>query len=141
MKLLHNGLTIELAADDARVPIIEALLFGRTLPPPIPLPEEKPAPPLVEIPDGMRRFWKRLDAVQRRELLLLAERPYAADEMEEALGLSQRKLMGKHSSINRLAHNHRVAAWIQARGRHRGNRRYALDPNVAKVVKALAASP
>src|SRR5690242_13527609 len=39
MRLLHRGMTIDLTDDDPRTAIIEAVLFGKSLPPPLPAPE------------------------------------------------------------------------------------------------------
>jgi len=144
MKLTVRGMSIELAPDDARVPIIEALLFGRSLPPPLPapkLPDPPPLEPLVEVPAGMRRFWEALKQGDRRELAVLSVRAYPAVELEQVLGVSQRVLMGQHSRIGRLASRFRVPARVRPSGRNRKGRKYRLDTQSAAWVRALASEP
>ena len=145
MTLIHRGLTIDLPADDARIPVIEALLFGQTLPPPLPVPELADAtppkvepPPPVPVPAKLRAFWEDLEEIDRRELALLAVRPHRPVEVEAALGLSTRKLMGQHSRINRMANRHGVRAWIGSKGRGREARRYLLEEKLMPLVRALA---
>ncbi|MBI5495877.1 MAG: hypothetical protein HY904_12705 [Deltaproteobacteria bacterium] len=144
MKLMHRGLTIDLPDEDARVAIIEALLFGRSLPPPmkVSVPEDRPrgqdGPP-VEITEAMRRFWERLRAVDRKELAMLTHRMHRPDELERALGVNQRRLAGIHSTIARHARAHRVTVPIRTRGRTRRDRRYGLRDEVLPWITALAA--
>ncbi|MEW5855244.1 MAG: hypothetical protein AB2A00_41085 [Myxococcota bacterium] len=143
MKLLHRGLTIELPDDDPRIPIMEALLFGRSLPPPLPapaIPTPTPAaPPAPPVPQAMREFWSALTPVERKELTLLATRAYRPQEMESALGISQRKLMGRHSRLARLAKRFKVPARVRVRGRGRKGRSYWIDQASAVLVRVLAA--
>jgi len=128
-------MTIELAPDDARIPVIESLLFGKTLPPHLPLPVEKAR--RVEVPEPVQRFWRRLGELERRELQLLAERVYGAEELERALGIGQRELMGCHSSINRLSNNFGARIRVGVRGRNRKSRKYWMDEEGAELVRAL----
>ena len=146
MKLLHRGMTLELEDQDPRVAIIEALLFGRSLPPPLPLPPEltqEPSPPQppVEVPGNMRRFWLALHPPERKELLLLSERPYRAAELEEALGTGQRVLMGRHSRMAKLARQLGLGEAVRPTGRSRDGRRYRVGKEMAGWLRALAAEP
>lgn len=154
MRLQHRGLTIELPEDDPRIAVIEALLFGRTLPPPFapppepvvapppqPPPPPPPPPPPVVVPAAYRAFWRALGPVERRELALLAEREHSPAEMEKALGLRQSKLMGRHSVINRLAFKHDTPGWIFSRGRGRDARRFYVRKDVVPFIRALVAAP
>jgi hypothetical protein len=152
MKLQHRGLTIELPDDDARIPVIEALLFGRSLPPPLPPPPEPvapappppppepPKPPPVVVPPAFRAFWRDLGPLEHRELALLAEREYSPAEMEKTLGIRQAKLAGRHSIINRLAFKHETVGWIFSRGRGREARRFYVRKDVVPYIRALAAT-
>ena len=148
MKLEHRGLTILLGEDDPRVPIVEALLFGRSLPPPFPPPPdpEPPEPPPPPPPDppprvpvegSFLRFWAGLEEIERREFALLVESPHRPIEMEKALGLSTRKLMGQHSRIARLARKLGAHGWIRSRGRGREGKRYWIDGKTTQFVKAV----
>lgn len=147
MKLFHRGMTIELTPDDARIPLIEQLLFGPSPPaaPPIPA-EQPPAPvppeaPRVEVPEGMRRFWEALKLVERRELVMLAEGKQRAVELEQALGLSQRALMGQHSRLAKLARKFKAGVTIYRSGRLRQTRKYRMGQQAGAWVKVLAAEP
>lgn len=145
MNLQHRGLSIELAEDDARIPVIEALLFGRTLPPPLPPPPEPvvPAPPPPPPPDPLseplRRFWKELAKIDRRELLLLCAGPLRPPALEKALGVPQSRVMGGHSRIGRLASKHGVPVRVRTRGRVRSDKRYYLADEVIALVELLDA--
>lgn len=57
------------------------------------------------VPEAALRFWRALSPLQRRELLLLADRPHTPMEMEAALGVTQRVLMGRHGSLLRCMPN------------------------------------
>lgn len=138
MKLQHWGVTIELPAGDPRIPIIEAVLFGKTLPPFLDAPEASSKRPKPELPEAYRAFWAELQPIEQKELLLLIERPYRPEEIEKALGLTQRKLMGQHSTINRFASKHRVPLDVRSSGRVRKSRRYYVIPEAAGVLRALA---
>jgi hypothetical protein len=148
MKLLHRGMTLELEDQDPRVAVIEALLFGQSLPPPFPLPPDLVAThaaplaePPVAVPDAMRRFWEALKPSERKELVLLSGRPYRAADLEEALGAGQRVLMGRHSRMAKLAKRLRLGQAVRARGRTRKGRSYCVSPEMAAWLGALAAEP
>lgn len=140
MKLEHKGMSIELADDDVRVAVIEALLFGRTLPAPLPVDLPPPAPekPKVRVPPAAQRLWEVLKPVERHELALLANGPLSPEAVEKALGITQRMLMGCHSRINRLANEYGVAMHVEKKGHGRDGRRYYLAPAAVPWVKALA---
>jgi hypothetical protein len=144
MKLIHRGFTLDLPDEDPRVAVIEALLFGKTLPAPLPVPaveQPAPPPPAVNIPPALSRFWSRLDEVQRQELVLLCGHRYKPDDLEAALDISQRQLSGNHSSINRLAHNFGVAVQVRASGRSRHSRKYWMDEDSIRLVRLLVRAP
>lgn len=139
MKLEHKGMRIELADDDVRVAVIEALLFGRTLPAPLPVDlPQPPETPKVKVPPAVQRMWEVLKPVERHELALLADGPRRPEEVEKALGITQRMLMGCHSRINRLANEYAVSLHVLTRGRGREAKRYYLARSVVPYVKALA---
>lgn len=147
MTLLHRGLTIELPDDDARIPVIEALLFGKSLPPPIaepppPValapPPAPPAPP-VEVPEKFRRAWAKLTALDRRELRALANGPLRPTELEQLLGLTQPKLMGQHSRISRVAFATGANLYVLSNGRGREARRFSVRSDVVAIIRALVA--
>lgn len=145
MRIQFRSLTIDLADDDARVGVIQAVLFGQPLPPPLPLPVEPPPPappkppPLESVPRALRNFWDALEPPHRRELALLAERAYPAAELESVLGVDARALGGRHSLINRRVAEHDVTAWVRNRGRGRAGRRYYVGADVAGHLRVLAA--
>jgi hypothetical protein len=146
MRIHHRGLTIELEQADARVAVIETLLFGGPLPPPFPKPPltdvaspEAAAPPtLVEVPANVARWWTRLRTAEQKELVLLSERAWRPAEMEAALGYDQPQLMGQHSTISRLAFKHRLGRPILRTGRGRDARRFVLLPELVPYVVALS---
>ena len=144
---MHRGLTIELQLDDPRIPILESVLYGRPLPPPLPMPN-LPLPPakapdaavtLVPVSPNMRAFWGALTALDRKELTLLADRPLRPAELEAALGISQRGVLGAHSRMARYSRRHRVPVAVRSRGRGRARRHYWLDEFTAATVRTLAA--
>lgn len=135
MKILMHSLTIELEESDPRVGIIQTLLFGKPLPKPMPIPDLFSGPGFLS--ERHLRFWKSLDATSKKELELLSEQPYAPSAMEAAIPLSQRRLMGQHQSINRLARSHGVPVRLLIKGRGRAGRKYFLDDPAAALVKAL----
>lgn len=140
MKLEHKGMRIELDDDDVRVAVIEALLFGRTLPAPLPvdLPEPAPERPKVRVPPAVLRCWEVLKPVERAELALLAEGPRRPEEVEKALGVTQRMLMGCHSRINRYASQYGVRLYVESKGRGRDGKRYYVASAAVPWIKALA---
>ena len=142
MQLTHRGLTIELPDDDARVPIIEALLFGRSLPPalaPPPSPSTAPSPSFKDLlPPGYWDFWSALGPLERRELALLAQREQRPAELERALGLEKDLLRGRHFVIHRLAAQHHVPVRILSRGRGRNARLFQLPVEVIPFLRLLA---
>lgn len=146
MKLLHRGLSIELAEDDARIPVMEVLLFGRTLPPPLPLPvmpdslppvAPAPSAPALVVPERVVEWWLKLHPVERKELIMLAKAPMSPAAVEAALHVSQREVMGMHSRINRYAVRLRVDVAVRAKGRARKGRRYFLPPRAVPWILAL----
>lgn len=145
MRINHRGLSIELEQADARVAVIETLLFGGPLPPPFPKPQladvappDAPAPEPVDVPANVARWWGALGAAEKKELTLLAERPWRPAEMERAFGWGQPELMGQHSTIGRLAQKHRIGRPILLRGRGRDGRRFLLAPELVPYVVALS---
>jgi hypothetical protein len=96
------------------------------------------APPVAQIPDNVREFWNALVAVEKKELSLLAEKPHRNREIEAALGLSQRQLMGRHSRVNRLASKTRTQLHIRVRGRGRAGRKYWVSEEAAALIRELA---
>ena len=141
-------MTIELAAGDPRIPVIEALLFGPAVappvsalpppPPPIP-PPAPPLPPRLVVPAAYRAFWKALGPRERLDLALLAEREYQPEELERALGLRRMQLKGRHGIIGRRAGESHLPFPIVARGRYRTTRRFSLRDEFKPFVRELAA--
>src|SRR5689334_7996938 len=125
MQLKHRGLTIELPDDDPRIPIFEALLFGRALPPPLPAPaiETPPsapaAPSRVKVPANWLRFWRALGEPMRKELVVLTKGPATAHAIEVALGIEKGDLNGTNTQITRVAHAHGLGRILGRRGRGR----------------------
>lgn len=153
MTLTHRGLKIELVDDDARIPVIEALLFGRTLPPPLPVPAsdappvppadpvtapEPTPPPKVLVPAAVRLAWERLPASDRKELVELTNGPRSPMELEKLLGFRQPQLMGQHSRISRVAFALDVPLYILSSGRGREARKFSLHKDMVPFVRALA---
>ena len=148
MKIMHRGLTIELQLDDPRIPILESVLYGRPLPPPLPMPSlpatetsvaSAAAAAAVPLSPNMRAFWRALTALDRKELTLLSARALRPAELEAALGISQRRVLGAHSRMARFARRHRVPVAVRSRGRGRARRHYWLDEFTAAAVRTLAA--
>ena len=145
MKIMHRGLTIELQLDDPRIPILESVLYGRPLPPPLPMPSlpdtETSVATAAAVPlsPNMRAFWRALTALDRKELTLLSARALRPVELEAALGISQRRVLGAHSRMARFARRHRVPVAVRSRGRGRARRHYWLDEFTAAAVRTLAA--
>lgn len=131
MQVIHRGLSIELVDDDPRVAIIEAVLFARTLPPPVPSPEEE------RVTQGWAKFWKALKPQQKRELELLAERRWRAEELEAQLGIGPLALRGQHQSIHSLAKKSGISMRIRVLGRVRADRAYALHDEDRRIVVRL----
>jgi len=120
------------------VSVIEALLFGRTLPPPLALPQpvETPRPP---VPADLEAFWRDLPRRGRRELALLVEREHLPADLERALGIPNRLLRGLHSQLARLAHRRGLPMPVRARGRGRAGRRFFVAPELLEHVRTLVA--
>jgi len=134
MKILHRGVTLELEDTDMRVRLMEVILFGDPLPPPLPAPlVNRPQ----DLPHGVRSYWKLLGDREKQELVLLAERPYRAAELEAALGVTWRYLLGTHSRMARLANKHKVPLSVRATGRTRKGRRYMLHAGGAELIQQL----
>jgi len=140
MRLLHRGLDIALPDDDARVSVIEALLFGRTLPPPLPLPQPAEArPPPAPVPPEVEAFWQDLPERARHELTLLAQREHLPADLERALGIPNRLLRGQHSQLARRAHRRGLPMPVRRRGRGRAERRFFVAPELLEHVRTLVA--
>lgn len=135
MQVIHRGLSIELVDDDPRVAIIEAVLFARTLPPPLPSPADEATQ------QGWQRFWKRLKPTPRKELELLAERRWRAEELEKQLGLDPFSLRGQHQSLHSLAKKFGIPLRIRVFGRVRADRAYALRDEDQRVIARLKTAP
>lgn len=133
MQVTHRGLTIDLEDDDPRVAIFEAVLFGRTLPPPLPAPGVQQA----EMPEKWRQFWHAIDDTGRLELKLLSERRWRAEELEKALGLKYTALRGQHLKLHRAAQRFRLPLRVRAVGRVRKDRSYALSSESIDFVRRL----
>lgn len=148
MHINHRGMSIELEDGDARVRLIETILFGDPLPPPLPRPVEPtpappvepPPPPPPKVPEEVQVFWKRLTPLEQRELVLLSTRTFTPEELEEALGVSQAVLQGTHSRLTRLANNLGAALFIRTTGRSRDDRRYRLHDHGAQLIQMLIAA-
>ena len=140
MRMVHRGLTIELELDDPRVAIIETVLFGRPLPPPVglppplPMPELAPPPPpepeVPPVPAPWQRFWDELTPVARQWLSKLAAQPIAAGEVKKHLSGRDRPLVGLHKHIAATARRVGVPFPIEAHGRGKA-RRYFLSKEEA----------
>lgn len=133
MQVTHRGMTIELEDDDPRVAIFEAVLFGRTLPPPLPAPQSQRA----ELSESWTGFWHALSEVERRELALLSERRWRPEELEKALGLKHTMLRGQHLKLHRAAKKFRLPLRVKAIGRVRKDRSYALSAESVAFVRRL----
>lgn len=141
MLIHHRGLEIALADDDPRVAIIETVLFSKPLPPPLPTPETPKAavPSLETVPVSIRRAWRELSALQRRELAILAERPHRAEELERILGRRFGSLGGFHRQIHTIAERHRAKLAVSVKGRGREGRSFFLRPETCAHVRTLVA--
>jgi len=143
---MHRGLTTHIRPGDPRIAVIETLLYGRPLPPPMPVPELRDttppaAPPPVEVPPTVRAAWDQLEIIDRRLLLALARGPKSPAELEAILGVTQRQRIGLHSRIHRVAWARSVAFFILASGRGRSARRLRIAAEMVPWVLALAAEP
>lgn len=147
MEIRHRGLTIQLADDDMRVRVVEALLFGGVLPPPLTPPPEPtppalspPAAPPPDAPQALRAYWARLRVVEQQELMLLRERVWRPEELEQRLGVNKNALAGSHSRMMRLANNTGVPLYVLTRGKRRRSRRYMLPSGAAEQLALLVAA-
>lgn len=132
MRVIHRGLTIEMDDDDPRVPIFEAVLFGRALPPPQSPPEVK-----TTLPVPWQMFWDSLPVRHRRELELLTQRAWPAAEMEKALGIDHAYLRAQHARIHRAARHFGLGLKVLAFGRVRAKRRYELSVEATHFIRRL----
>lgn len=145
LTLTYRGATIRLEANDPRLPFIELLLFGQTLPLPFPLPEVE-APPVevkpeaaqVSVPDAWVKLWQTLPAVHRRLLLAFDGKPLTAPEIEKKFGLKPGGLRGLNILISLRARDVFVPMPIEGIGRGRNSRRYFIDPKTTSWVNELA---
>jgi hypothetical protein len=159
MRMTFRDLAIELSDDDPRTLQVLALLFGpvagnppaavEPAPPPPAAPPEPPAkppevvappppPPRVVVPPNVKKLWGELDTIARRNLELLATAVRSPIELETALGIDHRGLMGRHSYIGRFASRFGLGKIILTRGRWRENRRMWLRADLVPYVVALA---
>ncbi len=147
MEIMHHGMTIHLPDGDPRVRVVEALLFGGLLPPPFPMPEPPPpptpapvAPPPPVVPKALATLWGRLRPHERKELLLLRERVWRPDELEEELKLNKDALSGSHARMRRLANTARQGLYVLTKGKSRYSRRYMLPPSAGPLLDLLTAA-
>lgn len=143
MRLHHRGLAIELPDDDPRIPVFEALLFGRALPPPLPAPPEPvpvaPPGPRTPVPPRWLAFWRALPELLRRELAVLAEGPALAEALERAMGLGKGDLNATNALLTRMAGDHGLGEILTRRGRGRAQRRFHVTPAFVPILRQLAA--
>lgn len=135
LRVQLRGMTIELEADDPRAKQIEALLLGPLLPVE---PEPPPPPPLAF---EARAFWDSLEVIDRRLLLLLAEKPRTPPELESALGFDEYTLPSVHRRINLRARSAGFRFRIQTKGRDRSLRVFRIDDALADTLRRLAVTP
>lgn len=135
LRVQVRGMTIELEADDPRARQIEALLLGPLLPAE---PEPPPPPPLSP---AARAFWDSLEVIDRRLLLLLAEKRRTPPELEDALGLEPHTLHSIHRRINIRARTAGYPFRIHTKGRDRTLRVFRIDDAHGDTLRRLAVTP
>lgn len=156
MKLIHRGITIELATDDRRIAVIEKLVFGD--PPPArsdvtteaqvvdefgrPV-DARSRDPLAGVPPNWQRLWRTLDPVGRLWLARLSEGPVLARHVKRALtpgrGKKAISLSGLHLRMRNACNACNVTWPVVARIRQK-ERQYALTPEGEAMVKRLVAA-
>ena len=146
LRVRVRGMTIELEADDPRARQIEAILLGPPTPEPEPEPEPAPAPepatpPELPLSPNALAYWDSLEVIDRRLLLLLAEKPRTPMELEQALGLAPHTLHVSHRRINIRARRVAFPLRIHTRGRSRRLRVFRIDKIFAETLRRLAVTP
>lgn len=143
MRIDHRGVTFQLEDTDPRVRLMECILFGEPLPPPLPAPAGAlPGSPAraAEATPATRALWAELTELEQRELVLLTARSYRPDELEKALGASAGDLQTAHSRLRRLSNARGVLLAVRTSGSTRRTRRYALETASVDVMRALIAA-
>lgn len=144
LRVQVRGMTIELEAEDPRARQIEAILLGPPTPEPEPEPQPEPepaSPPELPLSPNALAYWDSLEVIDRRLLLLLAEKPRTPPELEKALGLAPHTLHVSHRRINIRARRVAFPLRIHARGRTRGLRVFRIDKVFAETLRRLAVTP
>lgn len=136
MRVIHRGLTIDMEDDDPRVPIFEAVLFGRALPPPHPAPG-----PETVVPQPWQACWASLPHRQRQELVLLTQGAWPAAALEKALKIDHALLRAQHARIHRAGRHYGIDLKVLSFGRVRTKRRYELSLEATHFIKRLAGAP
>lgn len=130
-----RGMTIELEGDDPRAQQIAALLLGPLAPP-----EPEPVPPPALSPEALA-FWDSLEVLDRRLLLLLAEKPCTPMELEQATGDQPESLHIRHRRITLRARKAKFGLRVRAKGRVRRERLFRIDDAFVDIVRRLAVTP
>lgn len=143
--LHYRGLTVRLEEDDARIQIIDYLLF-RDLPPPLERPVEpepvaapEPAPvePAVEVPDVWHRFWELLPDRGRHLLGELCHRQLTTPELEALLGMAPGTTRGLTIAIAQNAKKLGLDNPIRGNGFGRLKRRHYVGHEAAELIREL----
>lgn len=155
LTLTYRGVTIRMEANDPRLPFIELLIFGQTLPPPVPPPEvvvpppqpvvEAPPPPepvvaeapVVDVPDAWVELWRSLPDPHRRLLLALDGEPASARALEEKLKLKAGAMRALNILVSVRAKNVKLPMPVKSVGRGRASRRYFVDQETRRWVLEL----
>lgn len=145
LTLHYRGATVRLEAGDPRLPFIELLLFGKTLPPPMPAPvappvpvtASTPEPPEVQVPAAWMRLWKTLPEKHRRVLVTLAREALTSPVLEQRLGLGDEGLRAVNILIALRAKEAGLKTPVEAVGRGRRTRRYLLRDEAQRYVLEL----
>lgn len=141
LNLEYRGVKMRLEPGDPRLPFIELLLFGKTLPPPVPAPAEptatRPEPPRVEVPAPWVRFWKTLPETHRRVLATLSRESLTSPVLEQRMKLGKEGLRAVNILIALRARDAGLETPIDAVGRGRPSRRYFLGEQAIGYVLEL----
>lgn len=141
LTLTYRGATIRLEADDPRLPFIELLLFGKTLPPPFPAPvqpevavEEAES---IDVPPAWVAFWNSLPEVHRRVLEELARDTLTSVDIESRLVLGKEAMRSINILVALRAKEAGLVMPVKSIGRGRKGRRYHLESGDRKWVLEL----